>query len=1058
MQWQPCNADGAFSSSVTLDASLRALTDSLSRLDNAASQLNQSVISGSSSDIESATKVFDSASDSYSSKRNDTKRSVELYLSTEPPHSRKSHNYKIMLATGRNVDIGLAYVYLGITYYNLTRNKQMIPTAIGALKPAIANFESALQVVMKGDLLFSIPPRTTAYANPKDNAEYLVRQTINRTDSTTGKVAEIDVEIALDSLRTVLNEIVAKWINGIKAPKVAHYWLQKAINWLVGILKDLLDPILRAAVDLALSFLKPFLVDKTEGMLERFYDLASLKNKVRTSCNRFELEYDSQKPSQYIQQQLNAELSGASYKVGEMYNRFSECADKTRSTAKKAIDLWNDPWFQLLLSLVSFLLPFVHTEVFLLVLGIQAVCCIVVTLDGYDYINSGSEKKWYFYNRVEGYVEIATLEFEEAIAKMRFKPMRIELDKKVCLVGETLTATITFTVYDLCLYHIVRLNVTAPNGKLVYFWEGNSSKISFPYKVKFQLFTLGIHQVNATFYHNGVSFGGEDSTSVNVLPASTRVVSGRWMAQNASWSAGAEGTITFYDFPGSFSYSMNYSVITHIVVETVRMGTQESRLHLNGTRWSIETGGRSIALGYDVIDKVLERGSDLYIYGSWAMNENPSDSSTGLLSLRMFGSIEYFFLIEGVSIETTEIQPTPVAYIRAYFTMGASPDIFVIRSRAVASTITVTSIDNFSSPVSLSIIGLPTGVTASIKPTSVVPPVGGSVTSVLTLTVDNSTKPGSYSLAVNGTSGTLYHCCVVNLLVKASSSISTALSPSQVTYGSSAAITGSVDPAHSQATISLSLNEGTSWSVFATTITDSSGRFSISWRPPRALTYLIRASWGGDDDHMAATSSSATLTVNPPDKGTCRIMLDASPKPGHVNSPLTISGAVYGSWRCIWDGMVVGKPVEIATGWGFRTVLTTDYYGQFSVTTNCPSSGGTYSITATFYEDQDLAGNSTTIQYEVIAKIPTTITISYVSNREFGGYLKRADTGTYLAYKPVKLTVTYLSGTTWQTATFDLQTRQDGYWNLEFLFYWNRATITFEGDETYAPSSVTITR
>jgi len=105
-----------------------------------------------------------------------------------------------------------------------------------------------------------------------------------------------------------------------------------------------------------------------------------------------------------------------------------------------------------------------------------------------------------------------------------------------------------------------------------------------------------------------------------------------------------------------------------------------------------------------------------------------------------------------------------------------------------------------------------------------------------------------------------------------------------------------------------------------------------------------------------------------------------------------------------------------------------------------------------------MTGTSTTIRYEVIAKIPTSLTISYVGNREFGGYLKRADTGGYVGNKPVKLTVTYLYGTTWRTDTFDLQTRQDGNYSLEFLFYWNSATITFEGDETYAPSSATITR
>ena len=202
----------------------------------------------------------------------------------------------------------------------------------------------------------------------------------------------------------------------------------------------------------------------------------------------------------------------------------------------------------------------------------------------------------------------------------------------------------------------------------------------------------------------------------------------------------------------------------------------------------------------------------------------------------------------------------------------------------------------------------------------------------------------------------------------------------------------------------------------------------------------------------AAVISAVTL-----EKGTTRVALDASPKPGFAYQSVTIFGTLYGSWRCIRDGMVVGKPVEIVTGWGFNKVVTTDY-GTFSVTTSCPPQGGTYLITATFHEDEDLTGNSTTIQYQVVAKTQTTITISYAGNREFGGYLRRGDTSAYLAYKPVKLTVHYLSGSTWQTATFDLQTRHDGYYSLEFLFYWNSATVVFEGDETYASSSATITR
>ena len=221
---------------------------------------------------------------------------------------------------------------------------------------------------------------------------------------------------------------------------------------------------------------------------------------------------------------------------------------------------------------------------------------------------------------------------------------------------------------------------------------------------------------------------------------------------------------------------------------------------------------------------------------------------------------------------------------------------------------------------------------------------------------------------------------------------------------------------------------------------------------PSDETWVSQGYWTRGNDPQYFDKALAA------ERGTCRIELDVSPKPGQVNRPLTISGVMYGSWRCIRDGMVVRKPVTITAGWGFSTVLTTDYYGRFSISTNCPSTGGIYSIIATFYEDEDLTETSTTIQYEVVAKIPTTITISYVGNREFGGYLRRADTGAYLANKLVKLTVTYLSGTAWQTATYDLQTRQDGYYSLEFLFYWNTATIVFEGDETYASSSATITR
>jgi len=42
---------------------------------------------------------------------------------------------------------------------------------------------------------------------------------------------------------------------------------------------------------------------------------------------------------------------------------------------------------------------------------------------------------------------------------------------------------------------------------------------------------------------------------------------------------------------------------------------------------------------------------------------------------------------------------------------------------------------------------------------------------------------------------------------------------------------------------------------------------------------------------------------------------------------------------------------------------------------------GTYQITAKFYEAEDLTGASTTITYQVIAKIETSITITSSATR-----------------------------------------------------------------------------
>jgi uncharacterized membrane protein len=102
------------------------------------------------------------------------------------------------------------------------------------------------------------------------------------------------------------------------------------------------------------------------------------------------------------------------------------------------------------------------------------------------------------------------------------------------------------------------------------------------------------------------------------------------------------------------------------------------------------------------------------------------------------------------------------------FSISASPDsLTIVQGSSGTSTITVTSLNGFNSAVGLSVSGAPTGVTATLSPTSATPPSDGSATSTLTVLVDATAAAGNYILTVTGTSGSLTHNATISLVVKA---------------------------------------------------------------------------------------------------------------------------------------------------------------------------------------------------------------------------------------------------------------------------------------------------
>jgi subtilase family serine protease len=94
------------------------------------------------------------------------------------------------------------------------------------------------------------------------------------------------------------------------------------------------------------------------------------------------------------------------------------------------------------------------------------------------------------------------------------------------------------------------------------------------------------------------------------------------------------------------------------------------------------------------------------------------------------------------------------------FALAASPNSLSLTPGSnITSTIMVTSQNGFTGNVSLSASGLPRGVTASFNPGST------TTTSTLTLSAKNKAATGTFSIRINGISGSLAHTATISLNV-----------------------------------------------------------------------------------------------------------------------------------------------------------------------------------------------------------------------------------------------------------------------------------------------------
>jgi len=143
---------------------------------------------------------------------------------------------------------------------------------------------------------------------------------------------------------------------------------------------------------------------------------------------------------------------------------------------------------------------------------------------------------------------------------------------------------------------------------------------------------------------------------------------------------------------------------------------------------------------------------------------NPGSGST--LNIRTSGSTptgSYTLTIggnDGTHTHSNQVTLVVNPVATPDFTISASPSSrSVKRGNSTTYTVSVGSVAGFSGTVSLSVSGLPSGVTASFSPSSVT----GSGNSTMSVSTTRSAPRGTFTLTIKGASGTLSHTTTVTL-------------------------------------------------------------------------------------------------------------------------------------------------------------------------------------------------------------------------------------------------------------------------------------------------------
>jgi hypothetical protein len=333
------------------------------------------------------------------------------------------------------------------------------------------------------------------------------------------------------------------------------------------------------------------------------------------------------------------------------------------------------------------------------------------------------------------------------------------------------------------------------------------------------------------------------------------------------------------------------------------------------------------------------------------------------------------------------------------FTVSASPaSLSVTQGSSGSTAISTTVSGGFNSALSLSVSGLPTGVSASFSPASIAAPGAGN--STLTFTASSTATTGTTNVTVTASGGSITHTSIVALTVNAAATPDFAISASPANLSVTQGNSGST-------TVSTTVSGG-----FNSTVS-----LSASGLPTGVTASFNPASIAAPDSGSSTLTFSATSTAT---TGTPNVTVNANG--GGVTHTTTIALTVSASGGGSTTTQILSDPgfengSSNPSPWTVTTTQSTN--SVINNTSAEPPHSGIWDAWL------DGHGSTTTDSIMQQASIPSNATSAILS---FWLHIDTAETTTTTAYDTLTVQVRNTSGTVLSTpATFSNLNHAAGY-------------------------------